>query len=674
MDTSPKAATVDPSKILRGAVEKCKHELDELVPDWTTSVDYRRGHPFETDSDQDRVYVNVDAPMTRRKTTQLASQAPEVRLATDDPRAKPALDQFAKRLNKEIIKANVADGLWETSVDAVNAAGFGWVLCGFEARTEDRAVPIADPMTLSDDQLAALDAVQSGEIQPDQAKELYDVFGIATQMVPHVVSSRLYSRRGSPSDFLWDLSFENSNFDEASWIGHRGRMSWAEAKVAFKLSDEDKEKVCGDQIRENLRGSNDPNNRMTDEHLVARYDELFYWRAKFDPNEKYLDCIWRIVFVDGKEEPVIHRHWSEGQKFVEGVGYLGVKKLPIRVLTLDYFSDDPLPPSDSAIARPQVNEKIRSRTQMILQRERSLPARWHNTNLLDPLVAVNLQRGVYQASIPVKGNGNNAIGEVARASYPPENYEFDRTINRDIDESWMMGDNQRGMMSTGRRTRGEAEIAQSNFAIPAGFQRARVARFFTSIAEVFAGLLVLHGKDLPLPAADTENPMDVAELASAFEYSVLPDSTVLLDASQKADNLADLLDLTGKSGFVNPKPLIEDIFRFRGVDPTGVVIDPQPPKPEEPNISYRFGGIQDLNDPVVMAMLVGAGKAPTPENLAAAIQILQAAHGAVAAGLVPPPPVAESNPDGDPGPQRPGDNNPEWGTMTRVKKRSDSEK
>ena len=686
--------TADDSKdstttALKSGAARCKRERRKLVDDWSINVDYLRGKPFDQESDSDRIYVNVDNPMARRKVAQIASQLPEARLLAKNPKVAPVLGAFAKRLNQEIRGAKVGATIFEAAKDSVNAAGFGFALCGYEARTESRIVPTADPATLSPDQAAGLEA--ANQLDPQQAAELFKAYGIATTTVEKVVSSRLYARRCSPSDFLWPLEFERSDFDEAPWLGHSGRMRKAEAKVALKLTDEELDKICGGErsgVDVNLRDSTDM--QQSDTNDIVEYDEIFYWRALFDAETKHYDCIWRVVFVDGLDRIPVHGQW-DGQKYIEGVGYVGATKLPIRVLTLDYVSDDAIPPSDSAVARPQVNEKMRSRTQMYQQRARSLPMRWHDVNKLDPLTSSNLMRGVIQGSIPVKGDGSRVLGEVARANYPNEDFEIDRITDRDINAQWGMDSNQQGQFATGRRTAREAEVVQANFATQTGFQRARVAAFFCGIAEVMAGLLTLHGEDLPHPPAEQgAQPMDTAQLSQQFDYYVLPDSTVLLDANQRADQLMSYLDMVGKSGYVNPEPIIAEISMLKGVDPSSVMIKPEAKKAEPPSISYRFTGGQDLTNPVVLAMLIHEDKAPSPEELKAAFKLLEAAGiPAVAiqetAGLPPvlaaPPPPASGAPGGQapppalpaPGgqPQPPADARPDWTSMPTVSKRGD---
>lgn len=648
-NTDPKSAAA-----WKARRDKCKRKRKELIDSWSVSVDYLRGKPFQQESDEDRVYVNVDWSMSRRKATQLASQMPEVRLETRIPELKPVLPEFARRVNHHLREAGVGDAMYETTVDCINASGFGVVLCGYEARTEPTQVPALE------EQLYA----------PEVWQQM-----LATGQVPmidstRVVDKRFYADRKSPSDFLWPLEFTGSNFDKASWVGHSGRKTWPEAQPEFNLKEEDREKICGSGGRqENLRDTEDQDSN--EEDGIVEYDEIFYWRARFDPAEKNYHAIWRIVFVSGLDEPVIDESWK-GQKLQNGK-YGGACKFPLRVLTLNYVSDDPIPPSDSAIARPQVNELIRSRTQMVLQRTRSMPLRWHDVNRVDPTIADNLMRGTWQGSIPVSGNGSSIIGEVARANYPAEDFEFDRIVKADISESWQVGANQLGNFNAGDRTASEANIVQANFATQAGYARARVAAFFCGIAEVIAGLDALYGDPIAPPASGDPNappppPVDPTMLSTAFSFSVLPDSTVLLDAGQKTQRLERVLNLIGKSGLIDPQPLVDEIMALNGVDPLTVKRLPEPPKEEPLNISYRFSGTEDLTNPIVLAMLIKAGQAPSPDELKAAAAILEAVR--VMPGLppplpreMPPPPKAEA--------PAAGDSNPAWTGMSTITKRKE---
>lgn len=137
------------------------------------------------------------------------------------------------------------------------------------------------------------------------------------------------------------------------------------------------------------------------------------------------------------------------------------------------------------------------------------------------------------------------------------------------------------------------------------------------------------------------------------------------------------LDMVGKSGYVNPEPIVREILMLKGVNPDEVMMKPQPKPEEPPNISYRFSGVQDLTNPVVLAMLVEKGQAPSPQALQAALKILQTAGIPPMMGLPPAAPPEGMPPGlppmggGAPAALPPADARPDWTAMPTVTKRGD---
>jgi hypothetical protein len=304
---------------------------------------------------------------------------------------------------------------------------------------------------------------------------------------------------------------------------------------------------------------------------------------------------------------------------------------------------------------------------MKLQREHSLPIRWMDINRIDPAVQELLQRGDWQGFIPTIGAGTNAIGEVARASYPNEDFEFDRIAKQDIQEAWQVGPNQMGAMNSGERSASEAQIVQANFQTRIGYERARVVSFFTSIAEVLAGLLALYG-DFSLPSVGQDGAQrlqswDRTRINGQFVYDVRPDASVLLDANQRIARLTQFLNLTAKSGFVNVKPIVEELALLTGLDPASIVTDPAPRPPDQLNVSIR--NYEDVRDPIMLALLMKTGQAPSPQDVAAAQQLIASAGPA-------PIPVDGASPASAGPPVAVGDAFPDWNSMSRVNTRRDA--
>ncbi len=660
----------------RGRIDKCKERRKKLIAEWSINVDYRRGKQFSSESDYERLALTVDWSMTKSKQAQLFSQVPKIIPTPKQKAYAPAAPVFGKRVNERLEEAKVGTAMDECLPDAINASGVAAVLIAMESLTETKDLPVAQDK-LTPEQVMA---IQAGTMQ------------MPTEPAEVPTDTRFTIKRLSPADLLWPADFVGSDFNDAAWVGRSGRVTWAEAKQMFpKLTDADKRTVTGDDRTDSDKIDHDYEHDKSESDVVM-FDEIFYWRHRYIPNEKYYKSIQHVVFVKGKDEPIVDQPWA-GQRMDPSVpgGYVGACKFPIQFLTLTYLSDEAIPPSDSAVIRPQVNELISSREQMHKQRDHSIPVRWADSNRIDPTILTQLQQGIYQGFIPTNGDGTRAIGEVARSSYPRENFEFDRAVQGDMDKASGMGPNQSGSTGAADTSAAASNITQQNFQTRIGYERARCVTFFLNIADVMAGLIVLYD-DFELPDLSDEEKQglkswDRTRINQAMAFTVRADTSVLLDAGQRIQRLESVLNLTGKSGFVKPQPLIEEIVALSGViEPSDVMTEPDPNKIEPPNISYRFSSAADLMNPGVLAVLAKGGMLPGEKELEAAKQFLLALQ-------QPPTPPAPPAPPGMPGPGEPppggpgappapgappppappmADRAPDWQEADKINKRQES--
>jgi hypothetical protein len=643
----------------RSRVEITKSYRKKLIANWTTSIDYRRGKPFQSQSDDDTIAVNLDWSLTKAKVAALFSQVPKVRLDhhPDTIQVGPWVASFERKINDELVKSGIESAMDEVLPDCINAAGIGVVMVSYECIHEDKEVPSVDLAILPPE--VHQQVLKTGKL-PDGTE-------VPMEVVPQVVAKRYVTQRISPSDFLWPIDFTGSNFDNSPWVGRSGRLPWGEAAIKFKLKEEDKDTYLG--------VDNDPNSRLTadldrdqmENDDKVEFDEIFYKEYIYDSEAKSYESIHHLVFLANKPDPVIDEPWK-GQRLDEQSGViLGSLKYPIRVLSLTYITDETIPPSDSAIGRPQVNEINKSRTQMIRQRERSIPVRWFNPDRVDPTIQQALMRGTWQHMVPIQGDGSRALGEVARAQYPIEDFTFDKIAKADLTESWTIGPNQLGS-GQDVETKGEStEIAQG-FQTRIGRERAKVASHFVSIAEVLGGLMILY--EDPALLGKGFDPT----VSRALSYSILADSTVLVDTAQRLQKINQFLNTYAKSGWVNVEPILKEAATLTGLDPNVVIQAPQPKPPVEPNISLRLTGTEDMMNPLTLAFLIKSGQAPPTELIEQAKNLIQQA--VLNPQTAPPQPPA--GPDGQPAPPGPppppgvGEANPQMSSLPKITKRSNA--
>lgn len=622
----------------RRRIAASRKRREDRIGAWQENVQ-KRTKSSDTGTTGTEVSVNQDWPLTKAKIAQLYSQTPEVRLSPKPmyPQAQGAVAAFSRELNDTITEISVGATIEEVSADVVNASGIGGVIVTCDKRTETREVPAQDPMI----------AGMSG--QPPQ-------------MIPveAVVDIQYRVDRISPADLLIPSDFTGSDYDKARWLGHDDRMTWSQAMVAFGLEEDVKDKVLGKDARTNTMRSLNPDTNQFRDTEVVNYTQLFFWRHFYDPEETNFHALQRVVFVDGLDEPVINEPYAVQQRLPDGK-IVGVRKNPIRIATLTYISDEALPPSDSSVARHNVTELEQTRSDMALQRKHSIPIRWGDSNRVSPNARAKIDQGEFQGFIWTNGPGDRAIGEVSRAAFPPEKFEIDRIIKDEITEIYQVGTNQAGAFASGERSAREAGIVEKNFQRRVGQEQDKVSKFFLGIVEVLAAHLAMYGSfDLP----DELGPIR-QQLANAFTYSVRPDATVRHDADEQIERLTRGLNLTAQSGYVNPKPVIAKIWELLGEDPTTIVIDPQPKAPEPVKVS--IGSAEDIINPVMLATLMRTGQGPTPDDIAAAVNLLQAAM-AGGVPLVPPQP-APGSPQGEV--ETPDIAHPGWEAAPRVERRAE---
>ena len=337
-----------------------------------------------------------------------------------------------------------------------------------------------------------------------------------------------------------------------------------------------------------------------------------------------------MVFINGQDMPVVDETWRGQEPNPETGDVIGAQRYPIRVLTLTYISDEAIPPSDSAVGRSQVNEINKARGQMILQREHSIPIRTFDVNRVDPTIQFSLMRGTWQGMIPVQGVGTNIITEVARSSFPIENFKFDEIAKMDLFEIWMVGQEFSGANT---ETASESNNIQGNTNVRISRARAKVGKFFCSIAEVLGGLIAVY--EDPSTFGEGFSP----EVSKTLAYSILADSTVLLDSNQRLQRLMQFINFTAKSGRVDIESVLKEIATLSGLDPNVVIIPPAPQPPVIPNMSLRMTGTEDMLNPLMLAFLIDAGQGPKPESIEKAKQLIQMA-------VMPPmpPPTGQIDP------------------------------
>jgi hypothetical protein len=605
-------------------VSQSKKKVADHDQAWKDNVAQMAGKPLKAAPEQDTVVVNKDWSRVKAKQAQLFYQVPRVNIRARQEAYKAAAPIYAAALNFELehrIKAQVV--MDEVLADVLNAAGIGISKIGYDGVFEQTMVPKQDPGAIPPEMQAGM--LMSGAIEMvPMSRPIYECY---------------YWKRVSPNMFLFPVEFTGTNWDDAPWLGFRGYMPFTEAKRKFNLPDDFKGRTTPKP--DLLSSENDTNPATGGGDDYVEYCEIWYKAYLFDEKAKHPQHFRRLVLVEGLDKPARHEDSPWQRKDPQTGKYVGLCKYPLRVLTLTTISDTSIPPSDTQVARPQVLELIRSRSQMMRQRERSQPLRWFDVNQVDDDVAEKLRSGVWQDIIPMNGPGDRAIGEIARANYPRENFEFDRIANQDLNESWSMGPNQLAAPTSGETTAAEANIMQGNANTRLDYDRAKVLRYFVDGAEGIGSLMQLfHDREDYIEVVGPDGASRIEQwdrdrIKGDYIFEAKPDSAQRVDVGAERTQKVNLYQMVRNDPNANARVILEDVLRTHNIDPVTGMQPPPQPAPEKPAVSYRFGGEDLVNNPIALAIMNKSGVTITAEDIANAKMMIQDAM-----GLLPPQPPA----------------------------------
>ena len=621
-------------------LEASKSLREEKKEGWKEYLSAYLGKPLTALPASDTIIVNKEFSFVEQKRAQLAFQQPEVQTKAKRPGLEQPALLMASVINQELGMdgANVKTMLDESTADTL-IFGLGPTKIGYSATMGIREVqvPIPDPMTG----------------QP-MADPMTGQPAMTVEQRPIIIHEEYFWRSISPDKFLMPAEFEGFDFDQATWLAWEFEKDWELAKREYGL--EDGEQVSRTQpSMETLSGEKEsiPDRGPSE---IVKGTEIWYRAAMFDPDAEdhqgHPEALRVMVMLEGRDSPVRHEP-SPYQRWVDGK-LTGMMGFPLHPLTLRSVRGSGYPPSDVEMMRPLCDELSKGRTQMIRQRDTSIPIRWVDINRMpDPAVVEKLRRGEYGGVIGLQGNGNEAIGEVARANFPRENFTFDEIVNRDLEELTALGRNQRGVLNDTQKTATEVNVAQGAADVRLDSERARLLDWYVRGARKFASLLQMFKTDegyVQILGQDAKGlqPWDRTRIQGEYVFSVKPDSAIRIDAAADRAQALNLYQLLANDPQVNRMELLKSVLLRHNLDPSKVVVETPPQKGvEPPRVSVTLNGdALAAPSPMLLEVLKQAGMQITPPM----VQQTQTAQmvRSVAASVPPSPPhpgaVAEAEP------------------------------
>lgn len=605
-------------------ITAAEEKVKKYAPGWKKNIARLIGHPLDIMPTADTVVVPLDHANVEQKKALLYFKNPEVQLtaAPGHQAQADAVQAFGTLLNKYLGPDGVdaESTMDELLTDVLCPSGIGWIVLGLDV-TEDGTKPVI----VGYQETLAMGSVLG--LQPVQTP--------IVEQAPNIIHQRYFMDRISPLYGLVPARFHGSNFDRAPWLGYLFEMDAPVAQRRFGLTDDEMQSATGDPQR--LNEDEKPTQHDTD--VVYGY-VLSYKGSLYNPVVKHPEEIWRLILIKGVDRPLKHDRPYQ-QYAADGTTLIGLRGHFISAYTPRYVSDSAFVPSDVSITRQQVDELSKGRSQMVQQRDRARPMRWINLAHADPAQAAKIKNGQWQEIIFTTAHGNEVMGEEAHATYPRENFEFNRQIKSDVNEAWAFGNTQRGLAEETRRTATELSVQSHASETRMEKERLRFVKWYSRQAEKLGGLIQLFEDDREtveiLGEEDTQKLVqwDRTKLPLRFVCTAKPDTMQRQDAAGEFKRALDLYQMTANDPNVNRVELLKGLMRKANQDPTKIVVTKLPEKgPDQPKVSIAISG-DDLNPsmpqfPIVQAFLAAGGVQIDPQNIALGLQLATKQEGLAA--------------------------------------------
>jgi hypothetical protein len=587
------------------------------------------------------VNTNRDFTLVHQKIPQLFYQSPEVS-AKSSPLMQGDQAEALVQTTQDILNAKLGpapDGVDAKRLiprvlfDLVCVAGWGVTKMGYESTTVEveTDAPILDPtgQPMSDPMTGAP----------------------LTQKVkaPVPIHEDIFWKHVNYDDLLVPGDYESTDYDAAPWLAIKFRMPLRVAKRQFDIPEDFEPKPKQDAEEAPVIGES--GDRASRE--VEGY-EIWYRAALYDDDVRHPLRLRNLVILEGVERPVKHED-SPYQTLDVNTGRLTADSMvgyPIHVLTVRDLSKSAHIQSDCSISRPQVNELNRYRVQQIKQRDTNIPIRVYNTDVVPVETAEAIKSGDIGAMIGLPAEAfaqqRGPVEQIAPATYPRENMTFEDKQDNDIARTHAIDANQSGTQNNTVRTATELQIVQTATNVRLDHERSLVLDWFikgcakyctllqrfltveqaaTYVGQQRAEVWINGVPDSTDPQTGQPVPgfPGIREIPVPLAFQAKPDSTIRTDAAQDKKAAMDDYQYFANDPYVNRQELLKAVLRKRGYTPEAIVVQPPPPEPEKPKISFAFKGedVVGPQAPIVLELLAQTGIQISPE----AIQQAQAAMG-----------------------------------------------
>lgn len=474
--------------------------------------------------------------------------------------------------------------------DVLCTSGIGWTVMGYESVT----VPVAQPDPRLPPELGVMQTVE----------------------VP--LHERCFWHYVPPKRMVIPASWKSTEWDRAPFLGHVFTLPRAVAQRKFQLPEDFTPAKPGEGL--SFRPAEDEDTADTITGI-----ELWYRSALFRDDIRHPEHLTHLVLLDGLDVPALEEDCP--YQTLDDRGQLTPDSLlgfPVHPLTVRVLTDSAYPPSDCTIIRPLVNELNKFRAQMVEYRD-ALTLRWQYNTDLAPIEAVGkFQRSAIGGMIGVPGDAfqQQWIKELPHGSMPRESFTSNDYIDSDIARTCGIDAAGAGVQSTSSATATEIQTVQANANARLDFERGRVLHWYVRGVTKFSTLLQRY---LSVEDATTMVGPEAAQgwddwrrrVPSALAFTAMPDSALRVDQAIDRKQALDFYQFVVNDPYVQKgrAKLLERLFRKYHLDPTGIVVAPDPPRPQPAPATLAFKGEDFVapQAPIVVELVNQSGWQISPQ-------------------------------------------------------------
>lgn len=402
---------------------------------------------------------------------------------------------------------------------------------------------------------------------------------------------RYYAERIPPGRLLGPFAeFTGEDFDECDWLGMRFCEPAVQgSKGSTEYSAKDDDLLVDDMQQSRSRATK-----------TVRWGSYVCYRARsFDPNVKNPNLFYEFELMDGDDAPRSHRPQPCPK----------VKGNTIKVLTIRYVSDTSFGPSDCAVTEVLADEQSRGRTQMMIQRERSLTQVMYDALRMKSDTLAKIERGEQVGMIGHDGPVTEDLVRVLeKGELPRESYTFNDVCRRDTDEAWGLGSNQSGLTTDTARTATELNLIENAKDTRLDYERDKIAAWFCNkFVRTIAGLLQHYAvADDVVPVVNAEGAQEFMvwnkdDVQGDFDFTIKINSQLRPDSAADRRAAIELANIAAKSPFINQGKLWMDVIRSYGRDPQEYMATPEPPKADPVLPSLKGDDLDPVLNPLKYA-------------------------------------------------------------------------